>query len=117
MKIAAYAPGYLKTTQANVTDGLAVPSITSAKNVKSKKIKIKFGAVSGADGYELQYALNKKFTKSKKTKKLGAQATSCTLKKLKKGKTFFIRIRCYSNEGGDKNYSPWSSIKKVKIKK
>ena len=71
----------------------------------------------GVDKYEIQYALNKKFTKSKKSKKAAGYLDSFTIKKLKKGKTYYVRIRAYSNDNGKKLYSEWSKVKKVKIKK
>lgn len=92
---------------------------TSAKNVKKKSIVVKWERVSDAKGYELQYALNKKFTKSKKTKDItSASKVSFTVTKLKKNKTYYVRVRAY-NQGtdGKKVYGKWSDVKKVKIKK
>ena len=40
-----------------------------------------------------------------------------TLKKLKKKKTYFIRVRAYENVNGKNVYGKWSSVKRVKIKK
>ena len=117
VKVAAYTPGYLMTTESYDSTGLSVPSISSAKNVKTKKIKVKFSPVSDVSGYELQYATNKSFTKSVGSKLLAASKSSCTLKKLKKGKTYYIRLRSYLADEGDDVCSPWSAIKKVKVKK
>lgn len=65
-------------------------------------------------GYQIQYATNKKF---KKAKKKTVKSTFVTLKKLKKKKTYFIRIRAYKIADGKKVYGKWSSVKKVKVKK
>lgn len=45
------------------------------------------------------------------------KSTSVTLRKLKKKKTYFIRIRAYKIADGKKVYGKWSSVKKVKVKK
>lgn len=85
------------------------------KNQKRKASKISFSKVTGAAGYQIQYALNKKFTKNKKSKYI--KKTSYTVKKLKKKKTYYFRIRAYKLNGKKKVYGKWSSVKKVKIKK
>ena len=70
-------------TSANITrKKVTVTALTSSK---AGTIKLKWKKLSGADGYEIQYARNAKFTKNKKkvtVKK--AAATSKTIKKLKK---------------------------------
>ena len=83
-------------------------------NVKSGKVVAKWKKASNADGYQIQYALNKKF---KKAKSKTVKSTSVTIKKLKKKKTYFVRVRAYKAVDGKKVYGKWSSVKKVKIKK
>ena len=85
-----------------------------AKNKKGKKIFIQWNVDKVAKGYEIQYAPNKKF---KKVKSQTVRSTSVTIKKLKKEKTYFIRVRSYRVIDGRKMYGKWSSVKKVKIKK
>lgn len=85
-------------------------------NKKGKAMKITWTKQTGIKGYELQYAMDKKFKKSPKTIALKANAASKTIKKLKK-KTYFVRIRCYTQTGTEKTYSAWSTVKKVKITK
>ena len=41
--------------------------LTSAKNGKGKKLTVKWKKVTGAKGYQLQYAMNKKFKKNLKS--------------------------------------------------
>ena len=95
---------------------LSLPIIKSAKNLKSKRLIVKWNKIKGVKGYEVQYALNKKFTKSTKTKIV--KKTTLTVKKLIRGKTYFVRVRSYEIDSkGKKNYSKWSVVKKVKIKK
>ena len=88
--------------------------LTSAKNGKGKKLIVKWKKVTGAKGYQLQYAMNKKF---KKKKSVQTKKTKYTIKKLKKKKTYYIRVRAYKMNGKKKVYGKWSKVKKVKIKK
>ena len=88
--------------------------LTSAKNGKGKKLTVKWKKVTGAKCYQLQYALNKKF---KKKKSIQTKKTKYTIKKLKKNKTYYIRVRAYKMNGRKKVYGKWSKVKKVKIKK
>lgn len=83
----------------------------SAKNVKGKKLSIRISGT--AKCFELQYGTSKKF---KKAKKVILTKKSYT-KKLKKGKTYYVRVRGYNLKNGKKLYSAWSNVKKVKIKK
>lgn len=83
----------------------------SAKNVKGKKLSVRISGT--AKCFELQYGTNKKF---KKAKKVILTKKSYT-KKLKKGKTYYVRVRGYNLKNGKKLYSAWSNVKKVRIKK
>lgn len=106
-----------KITGADVGEDVAPEkvSVSSVKNKKSKSFTVSWKA-QNVKGYEVQYALNKKFTKSRKTK--ATTKLNMTVKKLKKGKTYYIRVRAY-NVGSDntKSYGKWSSVKKIKVKK
>ena len=84
------------------------------KNKKGRKLVVRWNAVKDAKGYQLQYALNKKF---KKKKSIQTKKTKYTIKKLKKKKTYYIRVRAYKMNGKKKVYGKWSTVKKVKIKK
>ena len=95
----------------------AKPKIKSVKNVKGKKMTIKLSKkVSGAAGYQVTYATNSKFTVGKKN--VDMKSTSKTISKLKKGKTYYVKVRAYKKDSkGKKIYGKYSSVKKVKIKK
>ena len=88
----------------------AKAKITSIKNVKGKKAQVKFKKVKGAIVYQVVYSTKKNFKSAKKVK---VTKTSCTLKKLKKGKTYYVKVRAYNSYG----YGAYSAVKKVKIKK
>ena len=93
------------------------PGVKYVKNVKSKKIIVKLSKkVSGAKGYQITYATNSKFTKGKKN--VDMKSTSKTITKLKKGNTYYVKVRAYKKDSaGKKVYGKYSSVKKVKIKK
>lgn len=93
-------------------------TLSSAKNVKGKKILVKWKKNKAGDGYQIQYSTTKKFTKGNKTKTISKnKTTSYTIKKLKKKKTYYVRIRTYKKISGKKCYSGWSKVKTVKIRK
>lgn len=93
---------------------LAKIVLKSVKACGKGKIKVKWKKSTAAKGYQLQYSTNKKF-KSKKTKT--TSKTSLTIKKLKKKKTYYIRVRAYKKVNGKKTYGKWSSVKRIKIRK
>ena len=72
-------------------------------------------------GYQVQYALNKKFTKGKKTINVkGNQTGSLKIKKLKSRKTYYVRVRTRKPSNGKYTecnmYSSWSNWKKIRVK-
>lgn len=88
-----------------------VPSIR--KKTAAKKT-ISWNAAGGASGYEIQYALSRTFAgKAAKTIK-GRNITKCTIKKLKKNKTYYARIRAYAVYDGQKVYSAWETTANAK---
>lgn len=112
--------GEKKTTPVKETPkkkNISVPNRVKALKVKNKKKKtvvMTWRKVSGAKGYQIQYAPNKKFTKkkSKYTKK-----RKYTVKKLKRKKIWYFRVRAYKMNKKKKVYGKWSKTKKVKIRK
>lgn len=93
-------------------------TVSSAKSTKTKTVKIKWKkSAGGVTGYQVQTALNKKFTKSKTSYKVKKASTvSKTIKKLKKGKTYYVRVRAYKTVGKTTYYGKFSTVKKVKCK-
>ena len=65
------------------------------------------------------YATDKKFKKNKKTVNVKATTTARTIKRLKKGKTYYFNMVKYKADNGTLKsvQSAWSKAKKVKIKK
>ncbi len=85
-------------------------------NTATRAVVVKWKKNSKANGYQIQYAKNSKFTNYAR-KTVSSKKVSVTLKKLTKKKTYYIRIRCYRKTGGKTYFSPWSNVRKIKIKK
>ncbi len=81
------------------------------KNIKKKTVLVVIGKVNNAALYKIQYSTDKRFKKSVKSKK--TSKLSCKLTKLKKGKTYWIRV-CAVN---GKIQGKWSKTRKIKIRK
>lgn len=99
---------------------ITVGKVTGVKaaNQKGKKIKVSWKKLGSVKGYRITVALNKKFTSGKKVlwAKKGT-ATSKVVTKLKKGKTYYVKVEAYKMNGTKKVFGKPSAIKKVKIKK
>ena len=93
---------------------LATPTLTKASNVSGRGIRVNYKKNSKASGYQVQYSLKKNFSSGVKTLKVnGANKVKKVVKGLRKGKVYYVRVRCFKG----KNYSGWSATKKVKISK
>ena len=92
------------------------PATTITKvTAKKKSAVIKWKKKAGVTGYQVQYSTSKsKLSKGKKITVKKANKTSTTIKKLKKGKKYYFRIRTYVKEDGKTVYSKWSTAKKSK---
>ena len=113
---ATSVPQNVTNENKSVTEGAKVPRVKFSKLKVSGKCKVKatWKKLTNVSGYQIQYAPNKKF---KKAKRKTVKSTSVTIKKLKKKKTYFVRVRAYKLVDGKKVYGKWSVVKKVKIKK
>ena len=104
-----------KRVIAKVSNKKTLPKVNLrvSKHKKGRKLVVRWNAVKGAKGYQLQYAMNKKF---KKKKSIQTKKTKYTIKKLKKKKTYYVRVRAYKMYGKKKVYGKWSKVKVVKRK-
>ena len=93
-------------------------TLSSVKKSGSKKLKVAWKKYSNADGYEVQYATKKDFSKSatKSLKVKKAKTTTTTIKKLKAKRTYYVRVRTYKKVNGKTYYSNWSKVKSQKTK-
>lgn len=90
--------------------------LKSVKAAGKKKLKISWKKSFGQNGYQIQCAINRKFTKNKKTVNSPANAVNKTIKGLKSKKTYYVRIRSCKIVSGKKYYGAWSNVKKCKVK-
>ena len=88
--------------------------LRNAVGAKKRKAKITWKRVAGAQGYQIQYALKPSF-KGKKTITV-KNVTAKSLKKLKSGKKYFVRMRAFKTFDGKEVYTDYSNVKKVKVK-
>ena len=106
-------PAATKTPAPKITVGKA--TIKKLKNKAKKKMVVTIKAVKGASGYKVMYATNKKF---KKAKTKWTSAKKLTISRLKKGKTYYVKVIAYKKgKGAVKVFGKASKVKKVKIKK
>ena len=97
---------------------LSANKISRAANAKGRKISLKWSRNTKASGYQIQYSTSKKFKGAKTVKVSGNSKISKTLSSgIKKGKTYYVRIRCYKKSGKVTSYSVWSKTGRVKIKR
>ncbi len=107
------AVSIVKLTKTSIKKKATIKKLTA----KKRTLKVTWKKVSGAKGYEIKLATNRKFTKNKRTVNIkSGLATNKTIKKLKSGKKYFVKIRAYTIVKGKKQYSKWSKIKSTKTK-
>ena len=103
---------YAKWQDINLTK----PSITLI-NKKKCKLFVTVNKKYVADGFGLQLSQTKSF-KEAQDKEFKGNVNKALVNKVKKGKTYYVRVRTYKNDStGNPVYSPWSKNKKIKIKK
>lgn len=95
---------------------LKAPTIVKVKSPAKKKITVKWKKVAGAKGYIISTATKKKGTYKTKLTVKGGSKKKATLKKMKSGKVYYIKIRAYQLSGKKKVAGKWSKVKKVKVR-
>ena len=109
-----YTTSTKKNTDANVISSVQKQKlkITKITSPKAKTILLKWKKATETNGYQIQYATNSKFTRGRKTVIIKNRSTvSKTIKKLKRKKTYYVRIRAYKKLKGRTYFSKWSSKK------
>ena len=67
-----------------------------------------------ATGYEVQYATNSNFTGAKRATITNNKTDKTTVSKLSANKTYYVRVRSYTNRNGKVYYGAWSDVKSIK---
>ena len=84
--------------------------------VGKKSATLKWKKTSGVTGYEV-YTSGKSNSGFKKVATVkGAAKVKYTKKKLKASKTYYFKVRSYTTKNGQKSYSNYTSVKKIKTK-
>ncbi|MBR5438066.1 MAG: fibronectin type III domain-containing protein, partial [Clostridia bacterium] len=94
----------------------AKTTIKSAKAIGKNKATVTWSAVNGATGYVVYYTTDKDFDYVDSTRVKDGKATSKTLKKLKKGKKYYFKVKAYKSFNGKRVYGAISKTKSAKIK-
>ena len=109
------------SNEVNNADAQAVSQVINTKakisklsNKKGKKISFKLSGLGDCDGYQIQYSMKSSF---KASKTINKNRNSITIKKLKKGKKYYIRARVYKKIAGETYCGKWSAKKSIKVKK
>lgn len=123
-KSTCFTKGYTAHTKCSVCgEDLSFVKYTNKTKLKKssftlksgkKSFKITYKKVKDAKGFQVKY----KTGKSKwKTKTFNAKKkVTKTIKKLKKGKKYSVKIRAFAKFSGKKVYSNWTAAKKVTVK-
>lgn len=73
-----------------------------------KAMRVSYGRVEHAKGYQISYATSKSFQKAKT---VTAKGTRKKISGIKKGKNYFVRARAYRlDSAGKKVYGKWSKF-------
>ena len=109
-----------KTTQTvSKPESAILKTRVTLKSVKKgkKSITVNWAKQSGTiHGYYIQYSLKKNFKGAKTKTVKGASKTKLTIKKLKKKKKYYVRVRSFYKKGNNIYCSAWSVTKSAKTK-
>ena len=108
-----YVYGAYSTVKSIKTAPVA-PTATVSSTSKTKAL-VKWGDVSGENGYQVWYSTSKDGT-YKRFGNAKANATSLTVTGLTSGKTYYFKVRTYIKTDNGYVYSAWSTVKSVRVK-
>lgn len=110
--LAALESQYANLTKPSV-EKVKIKKVKATK--KGKKATVTWKKVSGAAGYEVTYSLKKKF-KNAKTVTVSSSKAKAVIRKLKKNKKYYVKVRAFKTYRGQTYYGNYSKVKKVIIK-
>lgn len=101
------------------TSAIPKTKVKSAKNVSDGTICVKWKRSEVVSGYQVQYSTDKKFKKNSNTVDIvGMSEELGYVSYLKKGSTYYVRVRTFVYDSNRKQYfSKWSPAKSVKVTK
>ncbi len=94
------------------------PKKVTLKKVKAlgnRRALVRWKWFIDQDGFQLQYVPNRSFTKKTKNQYKDFVTDTVTVKKLKKGKNYYFRVRAFNGSGSAKKYGKWSKVRKCRI--
>lgn len=116
LAIDAYRVDFSFKIQAEKQIKLSKGSISSLRSNKKGQMTVKCKTIKNAIGYRIQYSTDYKFKKGVKT--VYSPTTSKTIKSLKKGKRYYVKVCPYNvYDDGTYIFGQNSYVKKVVIKK
>lgn len=92
----------------------AKPKVTVKRS--GRRLKIKYKKISGASGYRIYIRTGKKGKYKRVKQYTSGKKVSYTSKKLKKKKTYYVKVRAYKTINGKKYFGSYSKAKKIKIR-
>ena len=91
----------------STTDSVAKPKLTKVRWQKDEVSTFYWEYSKKATGYKLEYSTDKNF-KKEETRSTGRKKKEGTIKGLKVGKDYYVRVKAYVKSNGKKEWSPWS---------
>ena len=93
-------------------------STTLKASVKAQKkgFKVSWNRLGSAKGYQVQYSTSSDFKNAKTVTVKGNKSLKKTVKGLKSGKKYYVRVRGYKLKNSVKNKGAWSDYETVKTK-
>ncbi len=93
-----------------------IPKKQTVKSLvaKSKAFKVSYSKHGAATGYQIQYSVKSDMSAAKSKYIKSKSTTSKTITGLSAKKTYYVRVRTYTQVGSTKYYGAWSAKKSVK---
>ena len=96
----------------SITKAIKTPQFTTVNRKSTGKTSISWGKVSGASGYQIQYATRSDFSDAKSVK-VSKSATSKKIASLPTKKDSYLRMRAYKTASGKTSYTAWSATARL----
>ncbi len=91
-------------------------TLSSVKSPASRQVKATWKKAAGAAGYQVWISTDKNFKKNVIKKSVSADKLTKTVKELKSGKVYYVKVRAYTKLKDKKFYGKFSKVKQIKAK-